>query len=156
MDEELIGLEERIDKWEGHAFPLITEIKIEVTKARQAMDSDPPALYELSNSLVDLSILNIRLIERIIDAKYLLNEARYLYESRREEWKVKLVQGYDDVEGIAAGVADSMKVGKVKQEHETWNQAERNYEDVNLTRRAIEKSLDAIRSKLSYEKAHET
>lgn len=153
---ELNDLKERLAGWEGFALPLIEEIKAEVTTARKAMDTDPPDLYALSNSLVDLSILNIRLIERIIDGKYLLNEAKGLYESRREDWKVKLVQGHDGNDGVAAGVADSMKVGKVRGEYEVMNQAERNYENVNLTRRAIEKALDSIRSKLSYEKAHET
>lgn len=180
---ELNDLKTRIHEWEVDALPLIEEIKAEVTKARKSMDSDPPELYAISNSLVDLSILNIRLIERIVRAKYLWNEAKGLYESRREGWKVKLVQGYTLIEekkiphsnikkakkgekeivtssvaidGVAAGVADSMKVGMVREEYEVANQAEMNYESVNLTRRAIEKAIDSIRSKLSYEKAHET
>lgn len=179
----LVDLKNRMDLWEGDALLLIQEIKEEVDNARKAMDADPPQLYILSNSLVDLSMLNIRLIDRIVNAKYFFNEAKGLYESQREGWKVKLVQGYTEttytidpdyvppkngetasdkivhnrvVEGVAAGVADSMKVGKVREEYEVMNQAEKNYETVNLTRRAIEKAMEGIRSKLSYEKNHET
>lgn len=182
-DNELVGLKDKLDKWEGDALPLTEEIKTEVTKAREAMDANPPNLYVLSNSLVDLSILNLRLIDRITNAKFVFNEAKYLYESRREAWKVKLVQGYTmvaeveqphsdpkkakkgltetvtetrNIDGVAAGVADSMKVGQVKVEYELMNQAEKNYETVNLLRRSIEKAIDSIRSKLSYESKHET
>lgn len=166
-DIELNELKANLDKWEGDALPLVEEIKDEVTESRRAMDTDPPELYTLSNSLVDLSILNIRLIDRIIEGKYNLNAAKYLYESRREGWKVKLVKGYtthhpkdsskdEVIEGVAAGVADSMKVEKVAVEYELMNRAEKNYEMVNLLRRAIEKAIDSIRSKLSYESKHET
>lgn len=169
-DAERESLSSSIMNWEGDSLPLVEEIKSEVTKARAAMDAEPPQLYTLSNALVDLSILNIRLIDRIIMARYIQNSATALYEQRREGWKVKLVEGYTKemvdeetgeittvkVDGIAAGVADSKKVSMVVEERELMNQAEYNYDMVNLMRRAIEKAMDAIRSKLSYEKAHET
>ena len=167
--DDLDFLRDRVRDWESDSLPLINEIKAEVMKARKAMDSDPPDLYGISNALVELSILNIRLIDRIIQARYIYMEAKGLHEARREEWKVKLVKGYTEVisdngdegsnkvyEPVAAGVADSAKVGKVRDEYTFMNETEHNYELVNLTRRAIEKSMDAIRSKLSYEKAHET
>lgn len=169
-DSELESLRTSMMNWEGESLPLIEEMKQRVNEARVAMDAEPPQLYALSNSLVELSILNIRLIDRIIMAKYTLNSAQAIYEQRREGWKVKLAQGYsiestDEetgeitplfIDGIAAGIADSKKVSMVVEERELMNQAEYNYDMVNLTRRAIEKAMDAIRSKLSYEKAHET
>lgn len=177
---ELDKLKAKLDQWESDALPLVEEVKGEVTTARKAMDAEPPDLYALSNSLVDLSVLNIRLIDRITNAKFIFNEAKYLYESRREGWKVKLVQGYTEEtevdavlvepnetkkfkkkqqkvhDPVAAGVADSMKVNKVRMEYELMNRAEKNYETVNLLRRSIEKAIDSIRSKLSYESKHET
>lgn len=167
--DDLDFLRDRARDWESDSLPLVDEIKVKVTEARQAMESDPPDLYGISNALVELSILNIRLIDRIIQARYIYMEAKGLHEARREEWKVKLVKGYTEVisddgesgeskvhEPVAAGVADSMKVSKVREEYSFMNEMEHNYELVNLTRRAIEKAMDAIRSKLSYEKAHET
>lgn len=155
-DKEFAALKDQVHDWEVESLPIIDEIKTEVTKARAAMISDPPQLYILSNSLVDLSILNIRLIDRIIDSKLNFLKAKGLYESRREEWKVKLTKGYDEEDPVPAGVADSMKVGKVREEYQLMIQAETDFDMVNLTRKAIEKTLDAIRSKLSYESKHET
>ena len=95
-----------------------------------------------------------------------LPSGRYVHYCRPRVEEVEIEYEVEDeetgeittvkVDGIAAGVADSKKVSMVVEERELMNQAEYNYDMVNLMRRAIEKAMDAIRSKLSYEKAHET
>ena len=146
-------LEERrqaLDKLTREALPLIKEVSVHTRKARKAMD-EPVNTLVLSNELVELAILNQRLGERVAYANYLTRDTKNFYEETREEHKTRLV----NEDGVAAGVADSMKVKLSRAEFEVRNEAELLYERLQFLRKSTDKTIDAIRSKLSYEKGNE-
>lgn len=139
--------------------PLLTEIQRETKKARKAMDTDPVDTLTLSNKLVDLSILNQRLGDRVANAGHLARATQNFYELMRETHKVRLVKGYDEngeaQDTVAAGVADSMKLQFVQAEFEVANNAKRILDQLSMLRKSTEKTIDGLRTKISYEKVNE-
>lgn len=142
--------QEVLDKLTDEVMPIIKDLSRHTLNARKAMDP-PVDTLTLSNELVELAILNQRLGDRVAYANYLARDTKNFYEETREEHKVRLVKE----EGEAAGVADSMKIKLSRAEFELRNQSEMLYERLQFLRKSTEKTIDAIRSKLSYEKSNE-
>jgi hypothetical protein len=140
-----------LEELEADALPVVQEIATHTKKARKAMDQDPVDTLTLSNELVELSILVQRLGDRIARMGYIARGCKEFYERIREGHKVRLVR--DDK--IAAGVADSMKVDLSHEEFEMHNECEYLMDRLVYTRKSTDKTIDAIRSKLSYEKMNE-
>lgn len=132
--------------------PLLKEIQQHTLSARKAMAQDPVDTLTLSNELVELAILLQRLGDRIAECGFIVRAAKEYYERTREEHKVRLV----NEEAKPAGVADSMKASLVKEEFEFYNKCEYRMDKLVYTRKSTDKTIDAIRSKLSYEKINET
>ena len=153
------------------ALPVVEEISKETRRARKAMDQDPVDTLTLSNKLVELSILNQRLGERIATMGYIVRGCKEFYERVREGHKVRLVtkgeprQTVEKKDGIekvvtkyvtvAAGVADSMKIGLAHEEFVVYNECEKVMDQLVYARKSTDKTIDSIRSKLSYEKTNE-
>lgn len=150
-DNEIDGIKASLFDAETEGTKIIQEIAEHTKAARKAMRSDVVNTLALSNELVELSILLQRFADREASMGYVHRWAKDHYERTREGHKVRLVK--DD--GLPAGVADSMKIELSKEEFEVYNQAEYSLDQFKLSRKATEKTLDAIRSKLSYEKANE-
>ena len=167
----------------GDALPILDEISVHTRYARRAMggrfknsegeieDTDVDT-YTLSNEQVELAILIQRLSERISEMGYIARAVKEFYERIREGHKVRLTQigeerefvkdlkdGSQVVEKkfvpIAAGVADSMKIQLAHEVFDLHNQSEKFLNKLVLARSATDKTVDTIRSKLSYEKANE-
>lgn len=162
-----------------YALPVVEDISIETRRARKAMDTDPVDTLTLSNKLVELSILSQRLGERVALMGYIVRASKEWYERVREAHKVRLVtegeerwieveepKGTRSTSGtttgkqkkfvtVAAGVADSMKVGLAHEEFKIYNECEMMMDKLVYARKSTDKTIDSIRSKLSYEKANE-
>jgi len=149
--------EEKLRLLEDDVMPIVKDISRHTIKARKAMEQNPVTTLVLSNAQVDLAILNQRLGERVAWAGAVEREADNLLSTVRERHKVRLTQGYDEdgvkTKPIAAGVADSMKVGLVEAEHDLWNRAKHMHERLKYLRTSTDKTIDTIRSKLTYERA---
>lgn len=136
---------------QSDALPIVEEIATHTKRGRKAMDQDPVDTLTLSNELVELSILLQRLGDRIATMGRIVRGCKEFYERTREDWKVKLVKEQD----TAAGVADSMKISKAHKEFEVYNDCEYWMDRLVYARKSTDKTIDAIRSKLSYEKVNE-
>lgn len=147
------------------ALILLEDIKKHTIKARKAMDRDPADANTLANEVVELAILNQRLGDRVAKAGMLARDAENFYKIVREEHKVRLTEGKNpdgslNVDPktkkaikIASGVADSMKYKLAEEEFSLYNMAAGLLEQLSYMRRSTDKTIDAIRSKLSYEKS---
>ena len=141
---------------------LLDEVKVHTLTARLAMDQDPVDANTLANEIVELAILNQRLGDRVSDAGIIMRGAENHYKTIREEHKVRLTQGSTEVDektgepkiikAMAAGVADSAKMKLAQDEFDLWNAAAGMYEQLNYMRKSSDKTIDAIRSKLSFTK----
>lgn len=155
-----------------YALPVLNETAKETLAAREAQRQDPVDTLTLSNKIVELSILNQRISERVTLMGYINRAAKEWYERIREEHKVRLVQVGEEREiieknkegaesivrkfvTVAAGVADSMKVGLAHEEFKIQNNCEKMMDRLVYTRKATDKTIDSMRSKLSYEKVNE-
>lgn len=154
------------------ATNLLDEVRVHTMKARKAMDTDPVDGVALSNEQVELAILNQRLGDRVSEAGSIARACENHYKTVREEHKLRLVQvgeeqsvEVDDgkttkgkktvkkMVRLAAGVADSAKYKLASDEYDLWNVAQALYEQLQYMRKSSDKTIDTIRSKLSYEKA---
>lgn len=169
---ELEAYKEALAELEKDALPIVQEISKETRKARKAMDQDPVDTLTLSNKLVELSILNQRLGERVATMGYIVRGCKEFYERIREGHKVRLTQKGEprqttetDAKGkekivtkyvtMPAGVADSMKIELAHTEFEIYNECEKVMDQLVYARKSTDKTIDSIRSKLSYEKTNE-
>lgn len=137
--------------------PILDDVVEHTKKARKAMDLDPVDANTLSNEIVELSILNQRLGDRVAKAGIIARATENHYKTVREEHKLRLVQvGEEDEDGnltrMAAGVADSAKMKLSQDEFDLANAAEGLFDQLQYMRRSSDKTIDAIRSKLSFEK----
>lgn len=148
---ELDEYAEALSSLESDALPVVQGIATHTKKARKAMDQDPVDTLTLSNELVELSILVQRLGDRIARMGHIARAAKEYYERTREEHKVRLVQE----KKIAAGVADSMKIKLSHEQFRMHNDCEYLMDKLVYTSKSTDKTIDAIRSKLSYEKINE-
>jgi len=143
------------------ALDLLDEVKLHTISARSAMDQDPVDINTLANELVELAILNQRLGDRVAQAGMIARAAENHYKTVREEHKLRLVltgresvadDGTTKLVKMAAGVADSAKMKLSEDEFDLHNAATGLYEQLLNMRRSSDKTIDAIRSKLSFEK----
>lgn len=153
------------------ATDVLDEVKVHTLSARRAMDQDPVDANTLANEIVELAILNQRLGDRVADSGMVARAAENHYKTVREEHKLRLVQvgeektvEEDDGETtkgkkqvkkfikMAAGVADSAKMKLAQDEFDLWNAATGLYEQLQYMRKSSDKTIDAIRSKLSFTK----
>lgn len=147
---ELDDYKDALSELESDALPVVRDIAKHTKIARKAIGQDPVDTLTISNELVELSILVQRLGDRISQMGYIARGCKEYYERTREGHKIRLV-----AEGNAAGVADSMKIGLSHEEFEVHNQCEYMMDRLVYARKSTDKTIDAIRSKLSYEKANE-
>lgn len=163
--DDYAALEQAYDNVLNDSTELLEEVKIHTLSARRAMDLDPIDVNTLANEMVELAILNQRLGDRVTDAGIVARAAENHYKTVREEHKLRLVQiGEEklvDMEDgnktkryvkMAAGVADSAKMKLSQDEFDFWNAATGLYEQLRQMRRASDKTIDTIRSKLSFTK----
>lgn len=151
------------------ATDLLEEVQRHTLKARKAMDVSPVDANTLANEIVELAILNQRLGDRVAEAGMIARATENHYKTVREEHKLRLVQvgeerEVDEVVGtkttkkvkklvkMAAGVADSAKMKLAQEEFDLSNAATGLYEQLQYMRKSSDKTIDAIRSKLSFEK----
>lgn len=145
---EYQSIEDAYLKLLGNAITVLDEIKVHTLTARKAMDLDPVDANTLANEIVELAILNQRLGDRVSDAGVVARAAENHYKTVREEHKLNLVSE----KKMAAGVADSAKMKLSENEFDLYNAATGLYEQLLNMRRSSDKTIDAIRSKLSFEK----
>lgn len=130
------------------AQDVLDDVVIHTKGARQAMDLDPVDAQALSNEIVELAILNQRLGDRVAKAGVISRACENHYKIVREEHKLRLVKSNE----MAAGVADSAKMKLAEKEFDLSNAAEGLFDQLQYMRRSSDKTIDAIRSKLSFEK----
>ena len=131
--------------------PIITDIAKKTKQARVAMDRDPVDILTLSKKSVELSILLQRLASREARMGHINRASKEFYERTRENHKVRLVAD----KKMAAGVADSMKLDLSKDEFSISNDCQEMMDKIVYVRKSTDKTIDAIRSKVSYEKVNE-
>lgn len=146
------------------ATEVLDEVKVHTINARQAMDLDPVDANTLANEIVELAILNQRLGDRVADAGIISRAADNHYKTVREEHKLRLVQvgefktfiedgkSVERYVKLAAGVADSAKMKLAIDEFDLYNAAQGLYDQLQYMRKSSDKTIDAIRSKLSFTK----
>lgn len=153
------------------ATNLLDDVKKHTINARNAMNTDPVDATTLANEIVELAILNQRLGDRVADAGQLARATENHYKTVREEHKLRLVQVGEEREvevddgqttrgkktvkkfvTMAAGTADSAKMKLAQVEFDLWNASQALWEQLQYMRRSSDKTIDAIRSKLSFEK----
>lgn len=155
------------------ALPVVSDTAKHTLLARKAQRMDPVDTLTLSNELVELSILNQRVGDRVSLMGYIVRAAKEYYERVREGHKVRLTQEgipkqvtekINDTGGekivtkfttVAAGVADSMKVDLSHDEFKIYNECELMMDKLVYTRKSTDKTMDSIRTKISYEKSNE-
>lgn len=154
------------------ALDVLDDVKKHTLTARKAMDVSPVDANTLANEQVELAIINQRLGDRVSEAGQIARATENHYKTVREEHKLRLVQvgeerevEVDDGETtrgkktvkkfvkMAAGVADSAKMKLAQEEFDLWNAALALYEQLQFMRKSSDKTIDAIRSKLSFEKS---
>ena len=134
----------------------------------------------LSNEQVELAILLQRLGDRISDMGYITRASEEFYKRVMEGHKVRLTTIGEEREveekvpdrevtgtssrttritkkfvTVAAGVADSMKIGLAHEAFVLNNDCQKQLDQLLNIRKSTDKTIDTIRSKLSYEKAND-
>jgi len=169
--DEYQALEDAYMRVLGSATDLLDEVKVHTLTARRAMDQDPVDANTLANEIVELAILNQRLGDRVSEAGIISRAAENHYKTVREEHKLRLVQVGEEQEvevddgettkgkkkvkkfvKMAAGVADSAKMKLSMDEFDLYNAAQGLYDQLQYMRKSSDKTIDAIRSKLSFTK----
>lgn len=140
----------------------------------------PVDTLTLSNEQVELGILLQRLGDRISEMGYIARAAEELYKRVMEGHKVRLTQigeerevdekiPDEEIKGtktskfrkvkkfvpVAAGVADSMKILLSHEAFELHNECQKQMDQLVYIRKSTDKTIDTIRSKLSYEKSND-
>lgn len=142
------GIRDAYEFLVGDVFSVVEDITVETRKARKAMDYDPVDMNLIATAGLELSILNQRLGDRVWQAGVIERASKNHYETVREGHKVRLVEE----EAMAAGVADSHKVGLAKKEFELSNDAKGLHDKLQYLRKSTDKTIDMIRSKNSIAK----
>lgn len=146
--EELAAIENQLASNTSDVYPIVQDISLHTRRARKALEGDIVDTLSLSNEIVELAILNQRLGERVSMQGHLTRWAKEFYERSRENHKVRLVRD----EKIAAGVADSMKVELAHASFDIYNDCEYQMDRLVHLRRGTDKTIDTIRTKISFEK----
>ena len=148
--EELKVYGDATDTLAGDALPIIDEIAHHTKVARKAVRQDPVDTFTISNELVELSILLQRLGDRISTIGQIKRAVSEFYDRAQGAERIRLVQ-----EGTPAGNADAMKVELTHDIFLVMNNADYIMDRLVYARKATDKTIDSIRSKLSYEKTNE-
>lgn len=181
---EFENYQAQLDALQTDALPIVKDISVHTRKARAAMggrsvneeneivDQEVDTLT-LSNEQVELGILLQRLGDRISEMGYIARGAEEFYKRIMEGHKVRLTQVGEAREivekdpttkkekkiikyvPLPAGVADSMKIGLAHEVFELHNQCQKQMDQLVYIRKSTDKTIDTIRSKLSYEKSNE-
>lgn len=130
---------------------IVEDIKTHTKTAKDALDQDPVDSFTLSQEHPTLAMLNQRLSTAVTQAGYNERAAENFYKRVMENEKVRLVKE----DGLAAGVADSMKVEHAKDAFDMWNEAKYYYELGSKLRASTDRTIESLRSKVSYEKTAE-
>lgn len=174
----------QLDQLQTDALPIVQEISVHTRRARRAMggrslndeneivDEEVDTLT-LSNEQVELGILLQRLGDRISDMGYIARAAEEFYKRVMEGHKVRLTQVGEAREivekdpttkkekkiikyvPLPAGVADSMKISLAHEAFTLHNSCQKQMDQLVYIRKSTDKTIDTIRSKLSYEKSNE-
>ena len=181
---EFENFSKQLDDLQTDALPIVQEISVHTRLARRAMggrslneeneivDEEVDTLT-LSNEQVELGILLQRLGDRISDMGYIARAAEEFYKRVLEGHKVRLTQVGEAREVVEkdpktkeekkvtkyvplpAGVADSMKIGLAHEAFELHNSCQKQMDQLVYIRKSTDKTIDTIRSKLSYEKSND-
>lgn len=181
---EFENFSQQLEALQTDALPIVQEISVHTRLARRAMggrslndeneivDEEVDTLT-LSNEQVELGILLQRLGDRISDMGYIARGAEEFYKRIMEGHKVRLTQVGEAREVVEkdpttkkekkiikyvplpAGVADSMKIGLAHEAFELHNQCQKQMDQLVYIRKSTDKTIDTIRSKLSYEKSND-
>lgn len=174
----------QLDELRTDALPIVEEISVHTRRARNAMGGrhlndeneivdDLVDTLTLSNEQVELGILLQRLGDRISEMGYIARGAEEFYKRVMEGHKVRLTQVGEAREivekdptakeekkvtkyvPLPAGVADSMKISLAHEAFELHNSCQKQMDQLVYIRKSTDKTIDTIRSKLSYEKSNE-
>jgi len=174
----------QLDDLQTDALPIVEEISVHTRRARGAMggrtlNSENEIVDELvdtltlSNEQVELGILLQRLGDRISEMGYIARAAEEFYKRVMEGHKVRLTQIGEAREVVEtdpktkeekkvtkyvplpAGVADSMKISLAHEAFELHNSCQKQMDQLVYIRKSTDKTIDTIRSKLSYEKSND-
>jgi hypothetical protein len=134
----------------GESVDLLDEVKEHTIIARRAMDSIPVVdANTLSIEVVELAILNQRLGTRVSKAGMIARSAEFHYKMVRENHKIQVMKD----KKIAATAAESYKYELSATEFDLFNAAKGLEDDLSNMRWSTSDTIDAIRSKLSFEKS---
>ena len=182
--EEFSNYTQYLEQLQEDVLPIVKDISVHTRLARRAMggrtknDEDEIVDLEvdtltLSNEQVELGILLQRLGDRISDMGYIARAAEEFYKRIMEGHKVRLTQVGEERQVVEkdpktkeektvvkyvplpAGVADSMKISLAHEVFELHNECQRQMDQLVYLRKSTDKTIDTIRSKLSYEKSNE-
>lgn len=183
-DQEIARYRESLEFLQEDVLPIVKGIQDFTLEARAAMgglslnsrgetvEKSADTLV-LSNVQVELAILLQRLGDRISEMGYITRASEELYKRVLEGHKVRLTTIGVEQEVVvkdpdtgaesighktvtyAAGVADSMKIGLSHKAFEFYNLCQKQMDQLSLIRKSTDKTIDAIRSKLSREKAND-
>lgn len=182
--EEFANYSQYLDQLRDEVTPIVQEISVHTRRARGAMggrtENEEGEIVDLevdtltlSNEQVELGILLQRLGDRIANMGYVARAVEEFYKRVMEGHKVRLTQVGEEREVIEkdpktkaekmvikyvplpAGVADSMKIGLAHEIFELHNECQRQMDQLVYMRKSTDKTIDTIRSKLSYEKSNE-
>jgi hypothetical protein len=174
----------QLDDLQADALPIVEEISVHTRRARNAMGGrhlndeneivdDLVDTLTLSNEQVELGILLQRIGDRISEMGYIARGSEEFYKRVMEGHKVRLTQVGEAREVVEtdpktkeekkvtkyvplpAGVADSMKIGLAHEVFELHNSCQKQMDQLVYIRKSTDKTIDTIRSKLSYEKAND-
>ena len=181
---EFENFSQQLEALQTDALPIVQEISVHTRLARRAMggrslngeneivDEEVDTLT-LSNEQVELGILLQRLGDRISDMGYIARAAEEFYKRVMEGHKVRLTQVGEAREVVEkdpttkkekkiikyvplpAGVADSMKISLAHEAFELHNSCQKQMDQLVYIRKSTDKTIDTIRSKLSYEKSND-
>lgn len=147
---------------------LLKKVKVQTMTAKKAMDKEN--WNGMNNAIVEMSILNQRLGDRVSMAEFIARDAENHYKTVREGHKVRLVKEGEEriatkvdpktkkkkqvkeLVPMAAGVADSAKMKLSEAEFNFWNETLYLAENLKYMLRSANKTIDALRSKLSFVK----
>jgi len=174
----------QLDELQTDVLPIVQDISVHTRLARKAMGgrttNDENEIVDLevdtmtlSNEQVELAILLQRLGDRISEMGYIARGAEEFYKRVMEGHKVRLTQIGEAREIVekdpntkqekkvtkyvpmAAGVADSMKIGLAHEAFDLHNSCQKQMDQLVYIRKSTDKTIDTIRSKLSYEKSND-
>ena len=183
--QEFNRFKEQLEEVTDDVLPIVNDITVHTRRARGAMggltENEDGEIVDklvdtlvLSNEQVELAILLQRIGDRISTIGYITRGMEEFYKRVMEGHKVRLtrvgvektkqVKDPDSTTGfrtetvyetVAAGVADSMKIELAHEAFALFNECQKRMDMLINIRKSTDKTIDTVRSKLSYEKRNE-